>query len=464
MIKSVDVAVVGANVAGSSISYHLAKNDVKVVFLDLLPPDKIGSDSCGDGLDVHEFKRLGLEVPEGNFVYGDVIRGKVIAPDGKASMAAQGKIKAVQRYRFCQFLKDRAIDQGAELIAPARGLAPIIKNDFVVGLKYRLINSNPILDSGKSLPKDSGTLELRCKILVDASGLNAIIRKQLPSTWWVTEQIEKRDIAICYKESREFKKPLKEKFIHGYFTSKIAPGGFYWLATRSNTLINVGLGINLAYMPLSPKKQLYEKILPKHPILSNTNVTWHGGGQVPRRWPLSCMVGNGFLAAGDAAAMVNPMSGGGIGPSVYAGLLGGRVLKNAIYSMDYSIKGLWNYNYEYQINYGPVQAGNYILRRTIESLSDDQINALLGAELFSEEEIIAVIESGKLELGFLNKLKKLGKLAKHPKLLLKLRALYKNMENARKLYFKYPKNLTQFNDWHKQTRAFFKHQNSTIFR
>lgn len=444
MPKSYDVLVVGANVAGSSMSYKLAKQGLKVAMLDLLPSDKIGAHSCGDGLDVHEFKRLGLKVPTGEFVYGDVIRGKIIAPNGTDSLAAQGKIKAVHRYHFCQHLKDRAVDSGVELIAPARAVAPILVKDYVVGLKYKLRSQ-----------KKGETQELRSKILVDGSGLNAAMRKQLPPNWPVTERTDKNDIAVCYKESRTFEKPLPEKFIHGYFSSEVAPGGFYWLATRSRTLINVGLGINLQYMPLSPKQQLYKKILPRHPILNSSKVIWKGGGMVPRRQPMSCMVGNGFIAAGDAATMVNPMSGGGIGPSVYAGELGGRIIASALEAGDFSIENLWSYNYEYNTTYGPVQAGNYILRRTIESLNDGQINALLAAKLFTEQEIITVIESGKLELGFTNKLKKLGKLAKHPRLLLKLRALYKNMESARQLYNEYPKQITDFKPWLERVERFF---------
>ncbi len=452
MAKSYDVVVVGANVAGSSISYHLVKNGLKVAFLDLLANDQIGSDSCGDGLDVHEFKRLGLPVPEGEFVYGDVIRGKVIAPDGRSELAAQGKIKAVHRFHFVQYLKDRAVDNGAELIAPARAIAPIIKDNFVVGIRFRyLTNSNK-------------TQELTCNILVDASGLNASIRKQLPKDWWISEVVNKSDIAVCYKESRYFEKPLKNKFIHGYFTSEIAPGGFYWIATRSTRYVNVGLGINYQYMPLSPKKQLYTKILPKHAFLNRSKVIWHGGGLVPRRRPLNCMVGNGVLAAGDAAVMVNPMSGGGIGPSVFAGKIGGMVITEACSQDNYSINTLWKYNFNYQTRYGPIQAGNYILRKIIESLSDGQINVLLGAKLFTEQEIIAVIENGKLEMGFLTKLRKLGKLAKHPKLLLKLRALYKDMGQARKLYFEFPEDINDFLSWRKRTRKFFKKYDLIDFR
>jgi len=441
MSQFYDIIIVGANVAGSSMGFNLAKQGLQVAMIDIYESSKIGSTSCGDGLDEHEFKRLGLAVPTGKFVYGDVIRGEVIAPNGHARLAAQGKIKAVHRYHFCQYLKDRTVDAGGQLIAPARAIAPVMKDDFVVGLKYR--------------HEGEGTKTLKCRILVDASGLRAVIRNQLPADWWVSEGIDKRDIAVCYKESRKFDKPLPNKFVHGYFSSAIAPGGFYWIATRSRTLVNVGLGINMHYQPLSPKQQLYNKILPKHKFLNDSRVVWKGGGLVPRRWPLDCMVGNGFVAAGDAAVMVNPMSGGGIGPSVFAGEIGGKVITAALEAGEYSIEQLWKYNYDYNTNYGPVQAGNYILRSTIESLTDAQINALLGAELFSEKEIIKVIENGKLELGFSNKLKKLGKLAKHPKLLLKLRALYKNMEAVRQLYMGYPRDIKEFKPWRNKVHRFF---------
>jgi flavin-dependent dehydrogenase len=448
MTKCYDVIVVGGNVAGSSLSYNLARAGLKVAMLDLLPSDKIGSDSCGDGLDVHEFKRLGLKTPTGKFVYGDVIRGKIIAPDQKNSMSAQGQIKAVHRYHFVQYLKDRAVDKGVELLAPARAIKPILKKGHVVGLKYRMVNE-------KSKVNPNPINEVKSRILVDASGINAVVRKRLPRDWWMTEKIRTNDIAICYKESRKFDSPLKDKFIHGYFSSEIAPGGFYWLATRSNTMMNVGLGINLKYMPISPKQQLYHRIIPKHRFVEGSKIVWHGGGLVPRRWPLGCTVGNGVLAAGDAGSMVNPMSGGGIGPSVFAGKIGGKVITTAVEDGDFSKEKLWQYNYEYNSTYGPIQAGNFILRKTIENMTDKQLNGLLSVKLFSEKEIISVIENGKLELGFLSKLKKFSKLAKYPKLLLILRNLYKNMETARKLYQQFPENIDQFPHWKKKADIFF---------
>jgi geranylgeranyl reductase family protein len=442
-----EVIVVGANVAGSSISYELAKRGHDVIVIEHLERSKIGALSCGDGVDKLEFERLGLELEDGEWVHGDVIRGKVFAPDMKSSLAAQGYIRAVHRFHFCQHLVDRAVEAGAKLIDRAKAVEPIIEKNYVTGVKLKIFH-------GKSVKSK----KLRAKIIVDASGLNAAVRKKLPDSWLVAEKIDRRDISVCYKESREFPKPLQEKFIHGYFSTEIAPGGFYWIATRSLTKVNVGLGLKYDDDPkkqLNPKKQLYNKILELHPFVKESEVKWSGGGLIPRRRPLDCMVGNGFIAVGDAGAMVNPMSGGGIGPSMYAGKLGGKVVHEALENDDVSLENLWKFNYEFNNNYGHVQASNQILRLTIEGLADEQINALLGANLFSETEIIEAIESGKLDIGFLSKLKKVGKLARHPKLIMALRRMYKGMERAREIYKQYPETPDGIDKWRTDARKFF---------
>lgn len=176
---------------------------------------------------------------------------------------------------------------------------------------------------------------------------------------------------------------------------------------------------------------------------------------IPRRRPIECMVANGFVASGDAAAMVNPMSGGGIGPSLYAGQLGGKIISIALENNDVSLNSLWQFNYEYNINYGHVQAANHVMRRQIEELSDEQLNALFAAELFTEEELIEAIEKGSLSIGFTAKLKKFGKLAKHPRLLMAMKRLYSGMKKAREIYRGYPETPDGFLQWRKSARIFF---------
>jgi electron-transferring-flavoprotein dehydrogenase len=440
MVKS-DVAIVGANVAGSSLAKGLASRGVSVIVIERLKLSDVGSHTCGDGLDKQEFKRLGLDLPEGDFVEGDIYRAEAYAPDKLHKMTANGLLRAVNRYKFCQYLLGNALDAGAELMDGAHAVGPELKDGFVTGVEIKR--------SGKSREV------IKARLVVDASGLNACIRKRLPEDWWVSEKIALRDTSVCYKETRIFPKPQPEPSVRGFVSSKVAPGGFYWLAMRSNTKINVGIGLKRTGGHPNPRTQIYKYVLPKHPELEGTVIKWHGGGMIPRRRPLECMVGNGFLSVGDAAAMVNPMSGGGIGPSMYAGKLGSELLPKALNNNNVSLEALWKFNYEYNQNYGFVQAANHVMRRNIEDLTDEQVNALFAAELFSEEELIEAIEKGSLSIGFGAKLKKLGKLAKHPRLLVALKRLYTGMKTAREIYQEYPADPEGFLPWRKKAREFF---------
>lgn len=438
-----DVIVVGGNVAGASMARNLASKNIDTLIIERLTSEKIGSNTCGDGLDKQEFKRLGLELPEGDFVDGDIHTAMAYAPDKVHTLGASGLLRAVNRYKFCQHLIKTAVDAGAEVSDGTHAVRPIIKNNYVAGVVV------------KNMISKNKNIKLTSKLLVDASGLNGCIRKKLPEDWWVSEKIDLRDTSVCYKETRIYNKKQKELSVRGYISKNIAPGGFYWLAMRTKTKINVGIGVKRTGDHPNPRRQIYEQVLPQHPELNNTTIKWHGGGMIPRRRPLDCFVGNGFVACGDAAAMVNPMSGGGIGPSMYAGKLGAEIIIGAIERNDVSLESLWSFNYRYNQNYGHVQAANHVLRRHIEDLSDEQINNLFAAELFTEEELIEAIEKGSLSISFTSKLKKFGKLAKHPRLLMALKRLVKDMKMARKIYLEYPEDPTGFLKWRESATDFF---------
>jgi len=436
-----DVIVVGGNVAGASMAKVLADSGFKVLLVERMAKDRIGSNTCGDGLDKQEFKRLGLLLPEGDFVDGEIFHAVAFAPDRVHTLSAGGVLRAVHRYKFCQHLINSASAAGAEIMDNTHAVGPVLKNDYLVGIKVKNNRGE--------------TKELTSRIVVDSSGINAVIRKRLPPDWWVAEKIHMMDTSVCFKETRIYDTPQPEPTVRGYISRDIAPGGYYWLAMRTKTKVNVGMGVKRTGSHPNPRRQIYEKMLPLHPELKNTKIKWHGGGLIPRRRPLECMVGNGFIATGDAAAMVNPMSGGGIGPSMYAGKLGGELLPPLLEKDDLSLKALWIFNHEYNLNYGHVQAANHVMRRHIEDLTDEQINALFAAELFTEEELIEAIEKGSLSVGFLSKLKKLGKLARHPRLLMALRRLYNDMKTAREIYMRYPENPDGFLEWRKEVRRFF---------
>ena len=64
---------------------------------------------------------------------------------------------------------------------------------------------------------------------------------------------------------------------------------------------------------------------------------------------MESLVFNGYMGAGDSMTMPNPMSAGGIGPALIAGVLAGNVAAKAVQGGDVSASGLWQYNLDFNV-------------------------------------------------------------------------------------------------------------------
>ncbi|MCK4365768.1 MAG: NAD(P)/FAD-dependent oxidoreductase [Thermoplasmatales archaeon] len=445
MTEKLDAIIVGMNVAGATVSKELASLGVDILVVERLSKDRIGEKTCGDGLEKHEFRRLNLPIPKGDFIIRDITKGELIAPDRKSSIVAQAEGLGINRYHFNQHLVKSAINAGVRIKDDTLALSPLLEG---YGDSKRV--------SGIKIRDKKGEIEkIEAKMVVDCSGLFAKIRNQLPISWWVSEKVSNEDTAVCYRETRVLNYDLDELFVRAYFSEDVAPGAFYWIGCRDLRSLNIGVGVLRVPGYPNPRRQFYTELLPRHPFLKKGKITWKSGGIVPARRPLECMVANGFIAVGDAACQVNPISGGGIGPSLFAGKLAAHIIHKAIEKKNTSIEFLWDYNLKYNHQYGFIQAGGHAMRLGLFSLNDSDINKMLGAKLLSDEEILYAIEHGKLQSGFTSKLKMARKLAKYPKLLLALRKMQIHMEKARSLYLEYPETPKDFLEWRKKVRRFF---------
>ncbi len=87
--------------------------------------------------------------------------------------------------------------------------------------------------------------------------------------------------------------------------------------------------------------------------------------------------------------MARPIDAGGIGPAIYASVILGRVVAHAIEANDTSEAGLWQYNIDYMRHHGYQMASFEILRRYLQSLTNEEIS--YGMKYFLSEDDIAAI-------------------------------------------------------------------------
>ena len=85
---------------------------------------------------------------------------------------------------------------------------------------------------------------------------------------------------------------------------------------------------------------------------------------------------DGVLVAGDAAHMINPLSGGGIVNAMKAGRLAGRTAAAAIRAGDTSERRLSTYHAAWMKLLGDDHLKYYKIKQALENLDDDFFNSL----------------------------------------------------------------------------------------
>jgi len=398
----------------------------------------IGQKVCGDEISKSHFDATGINFPVGDEI-STVIQGADVYPPNRINeLKVRGWSEfdgwTVNRFNFGQRLLKEAISAGAKFQPDTHVGGPIVRGNQVTGIEY----------------KDSSGEEktIRSKIVVDASGFAAIIRNKLDSEL-VENDIDKGDIALCYREILTLKMPLAEPEVARIFLGgNVAPQGYAWIFPKGRQEINAGVGITGGKGRGSPRAH-FEKFKESYPLLFKSILIDGKGGAVPIRRPLKSLVGNGVAFVGDAALQVNPIHGGGIGAGMRAGIILSEVVRESIAHKDQTAHGLWHYNTRYLTNFGRKLASLEIFRRLLQSVSDEDMDYGFEKRLLEANDLMAANRGDGLSLSITEKLKRVKRGAGRISLLLKLQKASGLMKKISKLYSDYPTDPSGLENWEK---------------
>jgi len=437
--KTFDVIVVGAGTGGSTAARFAAEKGLKVCLIDSKDRKEIGNKICGDAVGSEIFDFLKIKHPKDDELSCKIKGAKLYSPNLKKCIDLTDPKQAgyiVNRIEFGQRLLNEALDAGVELfIDNTMALDLLYSQNTVSGVKVKLGNGEKV--------------DLRSKILIDASGFHSPLRKNVKSTL-IEKEILKEDSILCYREIIKFS-PQDLNITNPDYISVIldqdkAPGGYIWYFPKNESSLNIGIG---TFMNLKGKvKDLYrQNVFNEFIKTSKYEIISSGGGVVPVRRPLWSCADNGIMFIGDAACQVNPLHGGGIDPSMRGGLYAVNAAINAVEKGDYSVKSLWNYNHNVMTSFGAEFASLDLLRMTLQILPNEDLNFALQQDLLSGEEILEISSTGEFELPLLNIVTKAFKGISKPNLLLDLNYLRIRMNEISKLYKNFPANIANFEEW-----------------
>jgi geranylgeranyl reductase family protein len=447
-LKRIDVAIVGAGSAGCVTARRCAELGLKTLLLDRRPRSIIGQKVCGDEISKSHFDATGIDYPEGDEISSVILGADVYPPSRTNELQVRGWSDfdgwTVDRFNFGQRLLKEAISAGAKFQPDTHVGGPMVRGNQVTGVEY----------------KDSSGEEkiIRSKIVVDASGFAAIIRNKLDSEL-VETNIDKGDIALCYREVLTLKMPLAEPEVARIFLGgNVAPQGYAWIFPKGRQEINAGVGITGGKGKGSPRAH-FEKFKETYPLLFESILINGKGGAVPIRRPLKSLVGNGVAFVGDAALQVNPIHGGGIGAGMRAGIILGEVVRESIAHKDQTAHGLWHYNTRFLTNFGRRLASLEIFRRLLQGVSDEDMDYGFEKRLLVANDLMAANRGDGLSLSLTEKMRRVRRGAGRISLLLKLQKASGLMKKISKLYSDYPTNPAGLENWEKSVLSIIESAN-----
>jgi digeranylgeranylglycerophospholipid reductase len=440
-MEKYDAIVVGAGTAGCLAAKTIAEKGLKVCLIEKKPTEEIGEKVCGDALGEHHLKFLGLEKPTGGELEAKIDGIKIYSPDENTIFTIADKDfigYLLNRRLFGQWILKKATDEGAILQDNMNFRSPIIEKNAVVGI------------SAKNM-KTGKVTEMRSKVVVDATGYFGMVRKQLPVEMGIDREIANQDVEACYREIRQLKQETENtRYCEIYLNQKASPGGYIWIFPKGGARVNVGLCICMRGNYPNPKEQLYNTAF-KKPIFDDSLVLTAGSWFDPVRRPLDNMVSNGIMLVGDAASLVNPIHGGGIGPSMLSGYFAGQQIVEALNKGEPTKEALWGYNKRYIDTYGKKQGTLDIFKMFLLSCSDEDLNYGMNEKLMTEDDVLKAGMGDDFHLNITETAKRVFRGLRRVGFLNRLRLTVTMMRSLSAHYNTYPTSPNEFEPWRLQT-------------
>lgn len=358
-----DAIVIGAGPAGSTFARIASEGGMNVLVID--KRKEIGNPvRCGEALGFSEVVREGLDLPK--HCFSTIIEGaKLVAPNGKSIVWKGDGTKGymLERKFFDKWLSEMAVEKGATVKSYTRAVE-VTKDE------KGKFNGVKISHGGRDIH------QVTAPLIVSAEGMESLMARNMG--FKTVHALY--DVDTCYEyEMRPYD---HENLIELYFGNKVAPRGYVWIFPKANRKANVGIGIGANITNATKRggvvgadpKILLDEFNKNHEKLKDASTLLDFGGVISVGAPINEFVKDNAMVVGTAAKQVDPIHGGGIALAMGAGVMAAKTALKAHAKKDYSKQTLFEYEKEWRSGEGKICADRLLLRKTMEKLTDDDLN------------------------------------------------------------------------------------------
>ena len=276
IVERFDVAVVGAGPAGSTTAYRLARARARVLLIDKakFPRDK----PCGGGLTTRAVRQLPVSVEP--VVEDRITRVRCRLKYGPVMERFSEQVLCLmtQRRRLDEFLVRQAVDAGAT---------------FRDGVRVEVESDRQVRVDGEPIKVDA---------VIGADGANGTTAKALGLGGAIVN-------GVALEGNLPYER-LPEDSWRGMLVLELAsvPGGYGWIFPKGDH-VNVGVG---GWGAEGPRMRAHLHTLCARYGIELKELTNLRGHRLPMRRPGTVLARGRALLVGDAAGVVDPVSGDGM--------------------------------------------------------------------------------------------------------------------------------------------------------
>jgi len=360
MDKEYDVIVVGAGPGGSTAAKFAALGGAKTLLIE--KRQEIGTHvRCGEGLAKGLLDQAEIPIDR-TWIAAEMDGARIISPGGFSFDVDESKAGNEVGYVIERDLFDRALarlagEAGAHVEVKTSATGIIKENGKIVGLK--------LISKGEPVT-------VKAKIIIGADGYESQVGR------WagIDTNLTPSDIMTCvqYRLTNIVIDPKYTEFYAG----SCAPGGYIWIFPKNHNTANVGIGMgaNVVKQGGDPKRYL-DAWIAKNPKMKNARQLDMVAGGCSINAPLDSVVCDQVMLVGDAARMIDPMTGGGIAHACLSGREAGKVAAEAIKIGDYSKEFFQKYEKAWRKEIEEKLFRNWMAKEKLVTISDETFDKLI---------------------------------------------------------------------------------------